>query len=118
MMTIHKPCVSIGLTGTPGDGGHKPSLIYTFDWLPKGYGPSLEDRQVCVLFDPDNTLKSKLGRGERHPLIEAIAAAIEKHLTHAQELPGTPHYEQTNDVSSAVTGAVAQTPKADDDASR
>ena len=74
-------CVSVGFTGTPGDGGHiKPSGMYTFHWLPKGYGPSMEDRMMCVLFDGDRDLESRLGKGERHPLIEKIATAIEEYM--------------------------------------
>lgn len=81
-----EPCCTVGFTGTPGDGGHiKPSSMYTFTWLPKGYGPSMEDRTVCAVFDPNGTLESRLRRGERHPLIEAIAAAIENHM---KENPG------------------------------
>lgn len=78
---MREPCISVGFTGTPGDGAHiKPSSIYTFDWLPKGYGPSMEDRTICVLFDSEDRMESRLGVGERHPLVEAIARAIETHL--------------------------------------
>lgn len=88
---MREPCCSVGFTGTPGDGEHiRASAMYTFTWLPKGYGPSMEDRgavqdstedrMVCVLFDPDGRLESKPSKGERHPLVEAIATAIEGHL--------------------------------------
>lgn len=70
-------CCSIGYTGTPGDGGHiRPSAMHTFSWLPKGYGQSMDDRLVCVLFDPGDKIKHPLPNGERHPLMAAISDAI------------------------------------------
>lgn len=78
---VLNPVCSVGFTGTPGDGGHiKPSAMYTFTWLPKGYGPSMEDRTICVLFDPHMVLEGELSKGMRHPLIESIAHAIETYL--------------------------------------
>lgn len=72
----HQGCCSVGFTGTPGDGGYiKPSNIWTVSWLPKGYGPSLEDRQVCVIFDSEGTL----AEGKRdHPLVDDIARTVER----------------------------------------
>lgn len=76
-----EPCISVGFTGTSGDGSHiKPSAFYQFTWLPKGYGVDLDQRTVCTLFDPAGLLESRLRKGERHPLIEKIATVIEEHF--------------------------------------
>lgn len=81
------PCISIGYTGTPGDGGHiHKSGMFTFTWLPKGYGPSMEDRTICVLFDENGKLKHPLPNGEPHPLLAAIAKTIEDYLRTHREL--------------------------------
>lgn len=73
------PCVTVGFTGTPGDGGHiQRSSIYTFTWLPKGYAPTAEDRMVAVVFAGD--IESGLGEEDRHPLIDAVAKAIEDYM--------------------------------------
>ena len=76
-----EPCIAVGYTSTPGDGNHiRQAGMFTFRWLPNGYGSSLDDRLVCAIFDPEFKLESSLRRGERHPLIEAVASAIENHL--------------------------------------
>ncbi len=52
-----------------------------FTWLPKGYGPSLDQIEIAVLADFDATAdKYGLGKGERHPLAEAIAKAIQNYM--------------------------------------
>lgn len=84
---MRTPKISIGYTGTPGDNGHiHASSMYTFTWLPKGYGPSMEDRTICVLFDKNAKLKHPLPSGEPHPLLDAIAKVIENYLNDHPEL--------------------------------
>lgn len=76
-----EPCISVGYAATPGDGGNiKASAMYTFTWLPAGYGPTAADKMVCVYFDPDGRIEGGLARGQRHPLIEAIASLVEAYL--------------------------------------
>lgn len=79
--------ISIGYTGTPGDGGHiHKSGIYIFTWLPKGYGPDMKQRTICALFDENHKLKHPLPNGDPHPLLDAIAKTIEDYLKKHGEL--------------------------------
>jgi hypothetical protein len=77
---VRRGCCSVGMTITSGDGGHVPSgIVYTFDWLPHGSAPTRDDKSVGVLVVPE-FLEGNLARGERHPIIEAVALAIERYL--------------------------------------
>jgi len=71
-------CISVGTTFTSGEGHIPRGAIYLLDWLPKGYGPSLEDRRICVIFD------DKFGDDDREDglpkLVLAVKATVEKHL--------------------------------------
>lgn len=85
-MSPKEGCITVGYTGTPGDGGHiHQSGMYVFTWLPKGYGPSMEDRTICALFDENYKLKHPRPDGTDHPLIGAIAKVIEDYMRVHQE---------------------------------
>lgn len=72
-----EPCVSFGLSGCK---------------LPKGYGPTKEDRLLGVFFDTDGSWSfEKFGLGGERPLpplLQAIKKAIEDHLREHPEDAG------------------------------
>jgi len=85
-----RPRVSIGAGGDYQiDGRHAWHLM----WLPKGYGPSLDDFVVCTVACPPHEKEQKWWRmmqiGQRPALLQAIAEAIEqffmKHPTPGQK---------------------------------
>ena len=78
MAKISKGCVTIGY----GVASHMPKGgTWHFIWLPKGYGPTVDDKFLCALHDFDSTShKHGFSKGERHPLVEAIAKVIEEYM--------------------------------------
>ena len=89
---MREPCVTVGLTGCDKQGHIPGGIIWTLDWLPKGYGPTKEDVRLCVFFDPDGTWSDSSGLGGKRPLpplLQTVKDAIEKHLReHPEDIAG------------------------------
>ena len=78
--SIREPCCTVSLSGS--DHFPKGTTWYV-EWLPKGYGPSNEDRLICAFPDPGGAwCEAGYGLSEerRPPLIAAVVKAINEHL--------------------------------------
>lgn len=94
-----EPCISIGYSWTTKKEGHIPAgPIWMLHWLPKGYGPTAQDRLLGVFFDTDQKWD---GCGLRMPedcddekptplprLLQVVKKAIEDHLREHPEDAG------------------------------
>ena len=75
---MRKSVVSVGY-GSASYLGSRGAWHFT--WLPKGYGPSEDQIEMCLLVDFDGSSeKYSLGKENRHPLVAAIAKAIEDYM--------------------------------------
>jgi hypothetical protein len=68
------------------DGHIPPGGLWLIEWLPKGYGPTPNDKLVCVFPDQGwRELGHHVKEGGLPPLIEAVVKVIEDYmLTHGQ----------------------------------
>lgn len=79
-------CCSVGIGGPYSIAVHglEPGchVPWHITWLPNGYAPTPDDYVVCLVAQPpgEDWSRYSLSRGERPPLIEAVCAAIEKHM--------------------------------------
>lgn len=89
---MREPCCTVGLTSYEKQGHIPGGLIWTVTWLPKGFGPSMQDRLICTFFDTEGrwpTERFGLQMETRPPLIRAVCDAIEKHLReHPEDIAG------------------------------
>ena len=55
--------------------------MWLLTWLPSGYGPTKKDKLLFSYFDTDGKFDNFSVRdGQRPPIIDAVCAAIEKHI--------------------------------------
>lgn len=101
---MREACLSIGLSGCAKSEHIPGGPIWMLEWLPKGYGPTKEDRLLGVFFDTDNRwsgfgLSATLtdedhyeGKRLMPPLLRVVKEAIEKHLReHPEDAAGHLH---------------------------
>ncbi len=78
-MLSREPKCSVGYGGDPITG-------WRLTWLPKGYGPTPEDRLVCVVADPvGEEWHDGYTFNDPHPLIAVIRDAITAYYTQQRE---------------------------------
>src|SRR5690349_2599615 len=96
---MREPSVSFGFSWTEKVGHIPGGPIWMLHWLPKGYGPTEQDRLLAVFFDTDNQWD---GCGLRMPdqcdeekptplprLLQVVKTAIEDHLRrHPEDAAG------------------------------
>ena len=94
-----EPCISIGFSWTEKNGRIPAGPIWTVNWLPKGYGPTKDERLLAVFLDTEGKWN---GHGLRMPedcddekpsplprLLQVIKVALETHLReHPEDLAG------------------------------
>lgn len=79
--------VSFGYTWCDKSGHIPGGPIHVMTWLPKGYGPTEEDRLLAVFFDTDGRWGG-IGK-ELPPLLRVVKKAVEDYLRdHPEEVAG------------------------------
>lgn len=100
MAERHSPCLSVGYTGCKADGHIPWGPLWTVQWLPKGYGPSMGDRLVCAFFDTGRLWDDygvSRSDGTLPPLIRVAVEAMEAHLRqHPEDLAGHRLYKSSD----------------------
>lgn len=87
---MREPCCTVGCAICEKNGHIPGGPLWIIEWLPKGYGPSLEDRLICTFFDTEHCWDwDEFGPKSPPPLIKAVCRAIEKHLReHPEDIAG------------------------------
>ena len=100
-MSEREPCVSVGYTGR--EVHHKNRECWEIYWLPKGYGPTHEDRQVCtVYFESSDDERHGLAKGKRPPIVEAVCDAVEEFMRqHGDDAAGFLMLDRTPPTTAA-----------------
>jgi hypothetical protein len=94
-----RACISVGFSGCEKNGHIPAGPIWLLEWLPKGYGPTYEDRLLAVFFDTDGKwdrdgLRMPEECDEEKPrplpgLLQVVVKAIEDHLReHPEDAAG------------------------------
>lgn len=90
--TRDEVCCTVGYTWCKPNGHIPGGPLWMVEWLPNGYGPSMDDRLICTFFDTEGRWDG-YGVKEPPPLIAAVKKAIEDHLrAHPEDMAGHAQY--------------------------